>query len=119
MQHPCQLRFLFTRDTDTSRYTALKIGRRSETGREKRLTSEFGEYRRRKILPLKKRPDAGALPYASALFPLHSYGSLTQQKIERLRSILHSYARLPYFIRVTHFICPLRCETITELCKME
>jgi hypothetical protein len=24
MQHPCQLRFLFTRDTDTSRYTALK-----------------------------------------------------------------------------------------------
>jgi hypothetical protein len=48
MQHPCQLRFLFTRDTNTSHYTALKIGRRSETGREKRVTPEFGEYRRRK-----------------------------------------------------------------------
>jgi hypothetical protein len=48
MQHPCQLRFLFTCDTDTSRYTALKMGRRSETGREKRVTPEFGEYRRRK-----------------------------------------------------------------------
>jgi hypothetical protein len=54
MQHPCQLRFLFTRDTDTSLYTALKIGR-SETGREKRVTPEFGEYWRRKIIPLKFR----------------------------------------------------------------
>jgi hypothetical protein len=27
-----------------SRYTSLKIGRRSETGREKRVTPEFGEY---------------------------------------------------------------------------
>jgi hypothetical protein len=44
MHHPCQLRFLFTRNTDTSRYTALKLGRRSETGREKRVTPEFGEY---------------------------------------------------------------------------
>jgi hypothetical protein len=43
MQHSCQLRFLFTRNTDTSRYTALKLGRRSETGREKRVTPEFGE----------------------------------------------------------------------------
>jgi hypothetical protein len=51
MQHPCQLRFLFTHDMDTSRYTALKLGRRSETGREKRVTPEFGEYQRRKILP--------------------------------------------------------------------
>jgi hypothetical protein len=55
MQHPWQLRFLFTRDTDTSRYTALKIGRRSETRREKRVTPEFAEYRRRKNLPLKFR----------------------------------------------------------------
>jgi hypothetical protein len=52
MRHPCQLRFLFTRETDTSHYTALKIGR-SETGREKRVTPEFGEYRKRKILPPK------------------------------------------------------------------
>jgi hypothetical protein len=44
MQHPCLLRFLFTRDTDTSRYTASKMGRRSETGREKRVTPKFGEY---------------------------------------------------------------------------
>jgi hypothetical protein len=48
MQHPCQLRFLFTRETDASRYTALKLGRRSGTGREKRVTPEFGEYQRRK-----------------------------------------------------------------------
>jgi hypothetical protein len=48
-----QLRFLFTRDTDTSHYTALKLGRRSETGREKRVTPEFGKYWRRKIIPLK------------------------------------------------------------------
>jgi hypothetical protein len=51
MQHPCQLRFLFTCDTDTSRYTALKMGIRSETGREKRVTPKFGEYQRRNILP--------------------------------------------------------------------
>ena len=51
MQHPCQLRFLFARDIDTSHYTALKIGRRGETGRKKRVTPEFGEYRRRKIIP--------------------------------------------------------------------
>jgi hypothetical protein len=51
MQHPCQLWFLFTRDTNTSLYTALKIGRRNETGREKRVTPEFGEYRRKKIIP--------------------------------------------------------------------
>jgi hypothetical protein len=44
MQHTCLLRFLFTRDTDTSRYIALKMGRRSETGKEKRVTPKFGEY---------------------------------------------------------------------------
>jgi hypothetical protein len=44
MQHPCQLRFLFTRETDTSHYTALKMGRRSETRGEKRVTPEFSEY---------------------------------------------------------------------------
>jgi hypothetical protein len=36
---------------DTSHYAALKIGRRSETGREKRVTPKFGEYRRRKFIP--------------------------------------------------------------------
>jgi hypothetical protein len=40
---------------DTSHYTALKIGRRSKMGREKKVTPEFGEYQRRKILPLKFR----------------------------------------------------------------
>jgi hypothetical protein len=55
MQHPYQLRFLCRRDTDISLYTALKIGRRSETGRKKRVTPEFGEYRRRKIIPPKFR----------------------------------------------------------------
>jgi hypothetical protein len=43
MQHSCQLRFLFTHDTDTSRYIALKLGRKSETGKEKGVTPEFGE----------------------------------------------------------------------------
>jgi hypothetical protein len=43
MQHSCRLRFLFTHDTKTSRYTALKLGRRGETGRETRVTPEFGE----------------------------------------------------------------------------
>jgi hypothetical protein len=47
MQHQCQLRFLFTCDTDTSHYTALKMGM-SEMGREKRVTTKFGEYQRRK-----------------------------------------------------------------------
>jgi hypothetical protein len=51
MQHPCQLRFLFTRDMENSHYTALKLGRRSEMGREKRVTPEFGEHRRRKLYP--------------------------------------------------------------------
>jgi hypothetical protein len=45
MQHPYQLRFLFTRDMDVGHYTALKIGRRSGTGREKRVTPEFGRRR--------------------------------------------------------------------------
>jgi hypothetical protein len=35
MQQQYQLRVLFTRDTDTSLYIALKIGERSETRREK------------------------------------------------------------------------------------
>jgi hypothetical protein len=39
---PSQLRFLFTRDTDTSLSTSLNIGRRSETGREKRVTPDVG-----------------------------------------------------------------------------
>jgi hypothetical protein len=37
---------------DTSLYTALKIGRMSETGRQKRVTPKFVEYQRRKIIPL-------------------------------------------------------------------
>jgi hypothetical protein len=36
---------------DTCHYTGLKLGRRSETGREKRLTPEFGERKEEKILP--------------------------------------------------------------------
>jgi hypothetical protein len=52
MLHPWQLKFfLFTHNMDTSHYTPLKVGGRGETGREKRVTPEFGEYQRRKILP--------------------------------------------------------------------
>jgi hypothetical protein len=43
MQHPCQLRFLLTHDTSTIHYIALKLGRKSETGKEKGVTPEFGE----------------------------------------------------------------------------
>jgi hypothetical protein len=45
------LRFWFIHDTDTCHYTGLKLGRRSETGREKRVTPEFGERKEEKILP--------------------------------------------------------------------
>jgi hypothetical protein len=45
------LRFWFIRDTDNCHYTGLKLGRRSETGREKRVTPEFGERKEEKILP--------------------------------------------------------------------
>jgi hypothetical protein len=45
------LRFWFIHDTDTYHYTGLKLGRRSETGREKRVTPEFGERKEEKILP--------------------------------------------------------------------
>jgi hypothetical protein len=37
------LRFWFIHDTDTCHYTGFKLGRRSETRREKRVTLEFGE----------------------------------------------------------------------------
>jgi hypothetical protein len=45
------LRFWFIHDTDTYHYTGLKLGRRSETGREKRVTPEFGERKEEKSLP--------------------------------------------------------------------
>jgi hypothetical protein len=45
------LRFWFIHDTDTYHYTGLKLGRRNETRREKRVTPEFGERKEEKILP--------------------------------------------------------------------
>jgi hypothetical protein len=45
---PMTLRFWFIHDTDTCHYTGLKLGRRSETGREKRVTPEFGERKEEK-----------------------------------------------------------------------
>jgi hypothetical protein len=45
------LRFWFIHDTDTCHYTGLKLGRKSESGREKRVTLEFGERKEEKILP--------------------------------------------------------------------
>jgi hypothetical protein len=47
---PMILRFWFIHDTDTCHYTGLKLGRKSETGREKRITPEFGERKEEKIL---------------------------------------------------------------------
>jgi hypothetical protein len=40
---PMSTLVLFTPDMDTSRYTALKLGRGSETRKEKGITPEFGE----------------------------------------------------------------------------
>jgi hypothetical protein len=48
---PMTLRFWFIHDTDTCHHTGLKLGRRSETGREKRVTPEFGERKEEKIPP--------------------------------------------------------------------
>jgi hypothetical protein len=42
---------LFTHDIETRHYIALKLGRRSETGKGKRVTPEFGEQKEEKILP--------------------------------------------------------------------
>jgi hypothetical protein len=48
---PITFRFWFIHDTDTCHHTGLKLGRRSETGREKRVTPEFGERKEEKNLP--------------------------------------------------------------------
>ena len=48
---PMTLRFLFIHNTDTCHYTGLKLGRKSESGREKRVTLEFGERKEEKNLP--------------------------------------------------------------------
>jgi hypothetical protein len=45
---PMTLRSLFIHDTDTCHYTGLNLGRKSETGREKRVTPEFGERKEEK-----------------------------------------------------------------------
>jgi hypothetical protein len=42
------LSLCFIHDTDTCHYTSLKLGRRSETGREKRVTPKFGERKEEK-----------------------------------------------------------------------
>jgi hypothetical protein len=42
------LRFWFIHDTNTCHYTGLKLGRKSESGREKRVTLEFGERKEEK-----------------------------------------------------------------------
>jgi hypothetical protein len=45
------LRFWFIHDMDSCHYTGLKLGRKSKSGREKRVTPEFGERKEEKILP--------------------------------------------------------------------
>jgi hypothetical protein len=49
------LRFWFIHNTNTCHYTGLKLGRKSESRREKRVTPEFGERKEVKILPPKFR----------------------------------------------------------------
>jgi hypothetical protein len=65
---PMTLRFWFIHDTDTCHHTGLKLGRRSETGREKRVTPEFGERKEEKIPPpnsgrYKRHPEIFSLPH--------------------------------------------------------
>jgi hypothetical protein len=45
---PMTLRFWFIHDTNTYHYTGLKLGRKSKTGREKRVTPEFGKRKEEK-----------------------------------------------------------------------
>jgi hypothetical protein len=55
MQHPCQLRFfVYTRDRHQSLYF-FENGKKEQNRKRKRVTHEFGEYRRRKILPPNSR----------------------------------------------------------------
>jgi hypothetical protein len=50
MQQQYQLRVLFTRDTNIGLYTALKIGGRSEIGREKESNAWIWWILEKKIL---------------------------------------------------------------------
>jgi hypothetical protein len=61
---PMTLRFWFIHDTDTCHHTGLKLGRSRETGREKRVTPEFGERKEEKIPP----PNSGRYTNAPAYF---------------------------------------------------
>jgi hypothetical protein len=65
MQHPCQLRFFYTRYGHQSLYY-FENGKKEQNRREKRVTPEFVEYRRRKILP----PNSGRSKPAGLLQPL-------------------------------------------------
>jgi hypothetical protein len=65
------LRFWFIHDTDSCHYTGLKLGRRSETGREKRVTPEFGERKRRK----NSTPNSGRYTGLSERIRQHLLGS--------------------------------------------
>jgi hypothetical protein len=67
---PMTFRFWFIHDTDTCNYTGLKLGRRSETGREKGVTPEFGERKEEKILP----PNSGCYTsYGPSRFPVGAH----------------------------------------------
>jgi hypothetical protein len=57
------LRFWFIHDTDTCHHTGLKLGRRSETGREKRVMPKFGERKEEKIPP----PNSGRYRWQEVL----------------------------------------------------
>jgi hypothetical protein len=59
---PMTLRFWFIQYRDTCHYTGLKLGRKSEPGREKRVTPEFGERKEEKILP----PNLGRYSWADS-----------------------------------------------------
>jgi hypothetical protein len=92
MQQPCQLRFLVTSDTNTGHYTALKIGRRSETGREKRVTPEFGEYQRRKLYPSNSGHYRGGLDPLQTISRVNSanLANKTREKLGTLTSSAHA-----------------------------
>jgi hypothetical protein len=92
------LRFWFIHDTDTCRYTGLKLGRRSKREREKRVTPEFGERKEEKILPPNsgryKRRVPRSLLYTVVATPKKLVGVVSQDSRPTRYNITMARARV-------------------------
>jgi hypothetical protein len=94
---PMALRFWFIHDTDTCRYTGLKLGRKSESGREKRVTPEFGERKEEKFLP----PNSGRYRYPLQQALIHQrHGTMMfpvqHPRVEPMPSVTSAAAQRRY-----------------------